>query len=401
MTFYRIPCLLITRSQLQYNCFNRFGYRWSSTSSKEPLRILFCGSDEFSAASLNALHAEHLRAPQTIESIEVVCRPGKRVGRGLKEIREVPIKHAATKLGLRIHEIDTFTGWTLPNTPIDLIIAVSFGLFVPSRLLNAAKYGGLNVHPSLLPDLRGPAPLYHTLLRGKTHTGITLQTLHHKHFDHGVILDQTPAPGFRIPNPENCTVSELEGIAASEGAEMLVKGIRNQVYVSPLKDAGWRAATGSSDFAHASKITPEDRHVDWQNWTLSDIRRRQRVLGRLWNKALVLSRSPDGNSAIFQHKRIILEDIEEASDRISESRRLALLPGVPFVCGSLSDEPSCSVKSLYVYTSDGHLLRLRKVKVEGGKISDGFTAALKARMLSQNAICLENAEFSLSHNPLT
>jgi methionyl-tRNA formyltransferase len=38
-----------------------------------------------------------------------------------------------------------------PRNPVDLIIAVSFGLFVPSRLLDAAKYGGINIHPSLLP----------------------------------------------------------------------------------------------------------------------------------------------------------------------------------------------------------------------------------------------------------
>ena len=88
--------------------------RWNSTSrSHEPLRILFCGSDEFSIASLEALHREHMREPTRISSIDVVCRPGKRVGRGLKKIREVPIKAVASKLSLPIHEIDTFRGWTV------------------------------------------------------------------------------------------------------------------------------------------------------------------------------------------------------------------------------------------------------------------------------------------------
>ena len=54
----------------------------------EPLRILFCGADEFSIASLKALNEEHLSRPDRIASIDVVCRPGKRVGRGLKQIRE-------------------------------------------------------------------------------------------------------------------------------------------------------------------------------------------------------------------------------------------------------------------------------------------------------------------------
>lgn len=53
----------------------------------EPLRILFCGSDEFSCAHLQALHEEHLRNPGLIESIDVVVRPGKRTGRGYKKIQ--------------------------------------------------------------------------------------------------------------------------------------------------------------------------------------------------------------------------------------------------------------------------------------------------------------------------
>lgn len=63
-------------------------WRLYSTKSYDPLRILFCGSDEFSIASLKALHAYHLKEPSRIASIDVVCRPGKRVGRGLKKIRE-------------------------------------------------------------------------------------------------------------------------------------------------------------------------------------------------------------------------------------------------------------------------------------------------------------------------
>lgn len=66
----------------------RPAYRFYTTKSYDPLRILFCGSDEFSIASLRALHAYHLKQPNQIASIDVVCRPGKRVGRGLKKVRE-------------------------------------------------------------------------------------------------------------------------------------------------------------------------------------------------------------------------------------------------------------------------------------------------------------------------
>jgi hypothetical protein len=54
----------------------------------KPLRILFCGSDEFSSASLRAIHAEQQQQPGFIRSIDVLCRPGKPFGRSLKAIRE-------------------------------------------------------------------------------------------------------------------------------------------------------------------------------------------------------------------------------------------------------------------------------------------------------------------------
>jgi methionyl-tRNA formyltransferase len=86
------------------------------------------------------------------------------------------MQRLANDLGLPVHERDTFTGWQVSfvsqtlfsdtsqssqtttqmpepgGEPINLIIAVSFGLFVPPRLLRAAQYGGLNIHPSLLPE---------------------------------------------------------------------------------------------------------------------------------------------------------------------------------------------------------------------------------------------------------
>ena len=61
---------------------------FATKTNLEPLRILFCGSDDFSIASLRRLHKEHQQDRDLIASIDVVCRPGKPVGRGRKIIRE-------------------------------------------------------------------------------------------------------------------------------------------------------------------------------------------------------------------------------------------------------------------------------------------------------------------------
>ena len=61
---------------------------FATNGNLEPLRILFCGSDDFSISSLRKLHKEHLQDNGLIASVDVVCRPGKPVGRGRKIIRE-------------------------------------------------------------------------------------------------------------------------------------------------------------------------------------------------------------------------------------------------------------------------------------------------------------------------
>ncbi|KAK0106994.1 Methionyl-tRNA formyltransferase [Cadophora gregata] len=278
-----------------------YGLKLYNTKTSKPLRILFCGSDEFSIASLRAIHAEHKRDPDLIKSIDVLCRPGKPVGRSLKQIREVPIKAVAQDLGLPLHERDTFTGWDLPkpnDESINLIIAVSFGLFVPRRILKAAEYGGLNVHPSLLPNYRGPAPLQHMIMRREKTGGVTLQTLDDESFDHGKILAQEVFPLEQTA----MTYQKLLEIVMPKAADILVSGLQNRLFVPPLvEDTKWQHMVPQK-LVHAAKITPIDRKVYWHTKDAAkDIPKRQNALGRLWTTVLVDLETP---------KRLILEDSE-------------------------------------------------------------------------------------------
>ena len=120
-----------TRKSLAAIRARRFLYirRYISQKSSDPLRILFCGSEDFSIASLRALHDEYTKNQGLIASIDVVCKRAKRIGRNLKGIREgykspmngldyakrpqVPISAVAKELSLPLHQIDTFTGWNV------------------------------------------------------------------------------------------------------------------------------------------------------------------------------------------------------------------------------------------------------------------------------------------------
>ncbi|KAI0446236.1 Formyltransferase [Xylaria telfairii] len=309
-----------------------FCRRWCSAAperTSDPLHILFCGSDEFSCASLKALHDEHVRNPDLIRSIDVVVRPGKRTGRGYKVVRHPPIRSFAERLGLQIHERDTFTGWSMPPKT-NLIIAVSFGLFVPRRLLHGAKYGGLNLHPSLLPDLRGPAPLQHTLLSAREFTGVSLQTLDDTAFDHGVVLSQTRPNALRIP-PSCKTVPDLQALVTPVAVEMLLDGLRRGLHVPPLEDKGRKPGAATTALVHSSapKITKADRRLVLAAQT-SSLARRHAAIGPLWFWA----RDRRGG-----RKRVIVESLEELSADVSA-------PHIPNILTTNPQSPS-SVPSTY------------------------------------------------------
>ncbi|KAK7190979.1 hypothetical protein DPSP01_009179 [Paraphaeosphaeria sporulosa] len=278
------------------------GYRRfisTAATTAPPLRILFCGSDDFSIASLRALSQAQREVPKLIESIDVVHRPAKPTGRGLKSLRDVPIKLAAAEELCVTHTIDTFTGWTPPSR-VDLIIAVSFGLFVPPRILSLAKYGGLNVHPSLLPDLKGPAPIQHALLKRRQATGVSVQTLHPTQFDGGTILAQTPSPGISIPDWVDA--DGLTRRLGHEGANMLVNVLLSRAFVPPLKDVGWYGDSGGA-IDHAGKILKGDQQVDFAKSTLDDVFAIKRAIGEPWCWL------PNGDRLIlneFSEKKVLL-----------------------------------------------------------------------------------------------
>ncbi|KAH7148588.1 formyl transferase [Dactylonectria macrodidyma] len=333
--------------------------RCLSTTTTDPLRILFCGSDEFSCASLKAVYEEKIRNKDLIDSLDVMVLPPKRAGRGYKDIREVPCKILAEELGLATHQRDTFTKWELPEAT-NLVIAVSFGLFVPPRILRSAKYGGLNVHPSLLPDLRGPAPIHHAILRGHQYTGISLQTLDDRAFDHGIILAQTPEPGILIP--PGSTVQELTSQLAPVGAQMLVQGLRDGLYLPPHQPAGWKVKEShGGELVHAPKVNKADGQVDWAQWRTEDFARRTRVLGSVWTRAV----NKKGDV-----RRLIIQDAEAVPYDFATTDGVALF----FVQNLGLDSEDSRHEKVALDLGDGSCLlrlanaeciRVKRVKEEG------------------------------------
>jgi methionyl-tRNA formyltransferase len=148
--------------------------------------------------------------------------------------------------------------------------------------------------------------LQHTILSDAQKTGVTLQTLDDKSFDRGIILAQTPDPFLSVPNWEHCNYHELLEFISPKAASLLVQGLRDRVFIPPLLNVGLFTIQGDRCDSlghrktHATKITPEDRKIDFLAWEGDRIYRHHRALGRLWTNVWIDAKAT---------KRLIFEDI--------------------------------------------------------------------------------------------
>ncbi|KAL8694741.1 MAG: hypothetical protein Q9218_000667 [Villophora microphyllina] len=230
----------------------------------------------------------------------------------------------------------------------------------------------------------GPAPLHHTLLENRTTTGVTLQTLHPKEFDKGKIIAQTPYPGIKHTAE---SVEQLRDLTAPLGAQILLDGIRDRLFVPPVQEVGWyRGSQNSTTFSHASKIGPKHRHIDWTTWSADEILWRQRIIGPLWSFTELLIRDKDGERK--ETKRLIWD---HGFRLLQEESYLFPAIGHPIIVGL-----SKPTKKMYIRTCDGCVLVADKVKIEGGPTADAFLA-VRARSLAPIPVAVDEPEH-LAHD---
>ncbi|KAG7394815.1 hypothetical protein PHYBOEH_004637 [Phytophthora boehmeriae] len=189
-----------------------------------PYRVLFFGTDDVSLSTLKLLHAasNEEQGNPLIEHIEVVC-PSDRPMNGRRKDEPVPVKRFAQRHGLKVFDtpahLKSLKTWDFPVTnSFDVGVVVSFGYFLHPHMLKNLHRGAINMHPSLLPKYRGPAPIHHALLNGDTTTGVSVIEIDPKAFDVGRILLQEP---YDIKRGIQC--QELATELAAFGAECVMK----------------------------------------------------------------------------------------------------------------------------------------------------------------------------------
>ena len=151
------------------------------------MKVVFMGTPEFAVPILKLLIDEY-------DVVGVVTQPDRMVGRK-RIITPPPVKKLALEHNLKVFQplkIKEDYQEILALAP-DLIVTCAYGQILPEEILHFPKYGCINVHASLLPKLRGGAPIHHAIIDGYKETGITIMYMSKK-MDQGDILTQVKTP---------------------------------------------------------------------------------------------------------------------------------------------------------------------------------------------------------------
>ena len=185
---------------------------------KKKARIIFMGTPEFAVPALRALH----KNGQDVAL--VVTQPDRPKGRGRKVIPP-PIKEVAVSFGYEINQpasirTDEFADHMAKYKP-DIIVVVAYGHIIPKNILAIPKIATINIHASLLPKYRGPAPIHWAIINGEKETGVTI-ILMDEGLDTGDILLSSKVEIF----PDD-TSGTLHDRLSTLGADLLIQTIKS------------------------------------------------------------------------------------------------------------------------------------------------------------------------------
>lgn len=215
------------------------------------MRIVFFGTPAFAATSLRALlHAGH-------EVVGVVSQPDRPQGRSRSVLVPPPVKLDAERSGIPVLQPDRPTGdlfmAALRRFEPEIGIVVAYGHILRPEVLALPRRGMVNVHASLLPRLRGAAPVQWAIARGEHETGVSIMQM-----DEG--MDSGPVH-LRVSTPitDRDTGGTLGERLAELGARALLEAL------STLgRDGSTPEPQDHAQATHAPKITRETARVDWQ-----------------------------------------------------------------------------------------------------------------------------------------
>ena len=209
------------------------------------------GTPEFSVKVLQGL-IDHY------DVVGVVTQPDKEVGRK-REIKFSPIKELALKKDIRVYQPVKIKEEyeDLLKLDVDMIVTCAYGQIIPKILLDFPKYGCINVHASLLPKLRGGAPIHKAIINNYPRTGVTIMYMVEK-MDAGDIISQVDTPILPTDN-----VGTLHDRLSEMGTKLLLETIPKIVSgeIQPMKQ-------NEEEVTYAWNISREEEKIDFRKDTI-------------------------------------------------------------------------------------------------------------------------------------
>jgi methionyl-tRNA formyltransferase len=217
------------------------------------LRIVFMGTPSFAVKTLETILDSHHQV------VGVVTAMDKPAGRG-KKIKQSDVTVFAKEQGLNVLQPENLKDEQfvaqLESLKADLFVVVAFRM-LPAVIWAMPPKGTINLHASLLPHLRGAAPINWAIMNGLTETGVTTFFINEV-IDTGKIIDQR-----KVSIGENMNCGELHDVLKNEGAQLLLETI-NQ-----LSRGGIQALEQETNVStEAPKIFKKDCEINWNNKSL-------------------------------------------------------------------------------------------------------------------------------------
>lgn len=213
------------------------------------MRIVFMGTPEFALPALLEIIG------QGHEVVAVYTQPPRKAGRGM-ELKKSSVHEKAELFGIPVFTPVNFRAaedvQAFNSHQADVAVVVAYGLLLPPSILQAPKYGCLNLHASLLPRWRGAAPINRALMAGDKETGIMVMQM-----DEG--LDTGPVMmAERVLIPSDMSAGELHDKLRVLGGDLIVRAL------SGVERASLDAQPQSEEgITYAQKISKDEARIDW------------------------------------------------------------------------------------------------------------------------------------------
>ena len=293
------------------------------------MKIVFMGTPDFAVPVLEGLIENY-------EVVLVVSQPDKKVGRH-QVLTNTPIKEVALKNNIEVFQpvkIKEDYQKIIDINP-DLIVTCAYGQIIPKELLDCPRLGCINVHASLLPNLRGGAPIHKAIIDGYDKTGITIMYMDVK-MDNGDIISQR-----EIEILDSYNLEDLHDKLSVIGKELLL-----DTMPSIIDGSNNRIKQDEELVTYAYNIQREEEHIDFNKSSRE-----------IFNLIRGLCPVPGAN-AVLDDKEVKIYGSIIGNNKYSNK-----------VCGEI-----CSVnkEGISVCTGDGEII-ITEIKPFGKKKMDAYS----------------------------